>query len=337
MPRSKLDIGDLLAQAQLPGAAYALVKGGKIRSVGHCGTADQASGGAVNAGTIFQAASLSKPLFAYLALQLVDAGVLPLDRPLVDRIGDLLPKDDARARLITARHVLSHTTGLPNWRSPDRPLRCYFEPGSRFSYSGEGYVLLQVWLERETGKGLDALAKVLVFEPLNLRHSAFDRRSLQGEFAAPHDDNGRPFATPLPPAPNSAASLHTTAGDYATFLCAALTASRLAESTARAWMQPNAAATARMWDSLDPQKSGPINAAIAWGLGWGLDRTSASCFHWGDTPGFKGLVLGSLISQGGLVVLTNGDAGSSVAAKLATTFFDEPTRILSWLEWATPG
>jgi hypothetical protein len=93
----------------------------------------------VDTQTVFEAASLSKPVVAHAALQLVDAGKLDLDEPLSQLVGPLVPNDPASAA-ITARHVLSHTTGLPNWRRNDAPLQTHFPPGSRFSYSGEGFV-----------------------------------------------------------------------------------------------------------------------------------------------------------------------------------------------------
>src|SRR4029078_6503121 len=97
---------------------------------------------AVTESTRFEAASLSKPVTAYVALQLVDAGRLALDAPLTK----YMPYADLpaypRAKTMTARHVLSHTTGFANWRRRD-PLKLFFAPGERFRYSGEGYVYLQ--------------------------------------------------------------------------------------------------------------------------------------------------------------------------------------------------
>src|SRR5262249_56978226 len=89
--------------------------------------------------SVLEAASLSRPLFAYAVLQLADAGVLSLDEPLATHLADYIP-DDPRAAAITGRHVLMHTTGLPNWRSDKRPLRTNFAPGERHRHSGEGIV-----------------------------------------------------------------------------------------------------------------------------------------------------------------------------------------------------
>ena len=106
--------------------------------------------------------------FSYAVLRLVDAGTLQLDAP----VSRYLPGDysaDPRAARITIRQALTHTTGFPNWRSSPRELPVYFDPGERFSYSGEGFEYLQHAVERVTGQTLDALMRRLVFDPLNMK------------------------------------------------------------------------------------------------------------------------------------------------------------------------
>jgi CubicO group peptidase (beta-lactamase class C family) len=101
---------------------------------------------------------LSKPVFVYMVLRLADRGVIDLDKPLYtcgfsyDRIDK-----DPSSKLITARMVLDHTTGLPNWGGT--PLEFLFTPGEKFNYSGEGYVYLQRVVEHVTGKSLEELAQ----------------------------------------------------------------------------------------------------------------------------------------------------------------------------------
>jgi CubicO group peptidase (beta-lactamase class C family) len=105
---------------------------------------------------LMNAASLTKLVLGHLALALLD----DLDAPIHDDI--------------TARHVLSHTTGLPNWRPPGEPLRSLRPPGQRWGYSGEGFVLLQHELEQRSGRPIDQLAEEQVFGPLEMRRSRFD-------------------------------------------------------------------------------------------------------------------------------------------------------------------
>ena len=93
----------------------------------------------MTADTVVEAASLSKPVFAYLVMQLVSEGVIDLDKPMNDYV-PLPNQGDARAKVITARHALSHSTGWRNWRNnTTQALTSDFEPGSRFGYSGEGF------------------------------------------------------------------------------------------------------------------------------------------------------------------------------------------------------
>ena len=114
--------------AQCPGAAIALIKDGEI-SVLNLGVRDIDSGNPVTDQTVFDVASLTKPMVAYAVLQLVDQGSLDLDVPLTQYTTPVVLDDPASIR-ITARHILTHTSGLQNLRGKE-PLRIYFEPGSR--------------------------------------------------------------------------------------------------------------------------------------------------------------------------------------------------------------
>src|SRR5260370_15292378 len=170
-----MDLSEHIARARVEGTidglALALIKDGEIiqRFSGH---RDQEKRLLVTEQTGFPAASLSKPVFAYTVLKLVDQGILSLDTPLRE-IVDYAPGDEFAAE-ITAAHVLSHTTGFPNWRSSEQPLKSYFRPGDRFSYSGEGFVFLQRVVERLTGESLDPTAQRLVFKPLGMTRSTLD-------------------------------------------------------------------------------------------------------------------------------------------------------------------
>jgi len=142
-----------LAESRTPGAAIGLLNGTE-QSVVPVGSRGEGRG-PVDENTVFAAASLTKPVFAAGVMTLIDRGVLELDAPLREYLPDPYVPDDERAASITARMVLSHTTGLPNWRhgSNDRvhpkdgALRLRWQPGSRWGYSGEGYCYLQQVVE----------------------------------------------------------------------------------------------------------------------------------------------------------------------------------------------
>ena len=153
-------------------------------------------------------------------------------------VPDFVPKDP-QAATITVRQVLSHTTGLPNWRNVKQPLKTHFPPGEKFSYSGEAFLWLQRVVQAKTGEGIDTLAQRLVFGPLRMRRSSFVwRPEFDANFADPHDADLVPVPKYKSPTAKVAGSLQTTAADYARFLLAVMSGARLKPATARLWLRP---------------------------------------------------------------------------------------------------
>lgn len=171
-------LADLPRQMQalgVPGVGIAVVEDGALAWSRGLGIADTAQGTPVTDDTVFEVASLSKPVFAYLALLLVDRGELDLDRPLVAyRRPDYLGTHPWLER-ITARDVLRHSTGLPNWRKDpaNERLEPGAAPGTRIDYSGEAIFWLQLVVEAITGESLDASARRLLFRPAGMHDSTF--------------------------------------------------------------------------------------------------------------------------------------------------------------------
>ncbi|OYU73286.1 MAG: hypothetical protein CFE32_21350, partial [Alphaproteobacteria bacterium PA3] len=186
---------------------------------------------------IFQAASLTKPIVATLAVKLVLRGKLDLDQPLSDVLPDgYLHRQNLFAlrerpvvdlvtseilRRLTVRMLLSHTSGLPNWSS-QVPLSLSFEPGTRWRYSGEGYVLLQRVLERLTGLSLQALASAELFEPLDMNDSALKLTERVESALVPGRSASGQIRQLRFPYEIAAGSLYTTAIDYARVIAAPL-------------------------------------------------------------------------------------------------------------------
>ena len=311
-------VQQLIADARVPGLSMAVIRDRQAAALTAVGVRNVQGGAAVDQQTIFSAASLSKPLFAYAVLQLVDAGKLALDTPLSLHVPDYVA-DDPPAAAITVRHVLSHTSGLPNWRSVDLPLKTGFRRGERFSYSGEGFVWLQRVVEAVTGESLDTTLRRLVFEPLGMNRSSYVwQPAFDANCAAPHDAEMAPGAMYMPSVPNTAASLLTTADDFARFLQAVLSGERLQLATARRWLEPQV----HMSD-----------AEIAWGLGWGLEPKSGTFFQWGDNDRgrFKAFAIGSLQQRCATVVLTNGFHGMAIMPELIGNSLPGPHPAFAWL------
>jgi CubicO group peptidase (beta-lactamase class C family) len=273
-------VPELLKDGDVPGLSLAIVRDGRIELQRAYGVKDAASGTPVDADTVFEAASLSKPVFAYAVLKIVDAGKLDLDAPPSKYLpGDYV--EDPRQSAITARRVLSHTSGFPNWRPTGQPLKIHFAPGERFSYSGEGFVYLQKAVERLTGQTLDAVMKRLVFEPLHMASSSYvwedryERRKATG-----HDAAGTPRPLRRPAEAFSAASLHTTAGDYARFLAAALDGSGLQARTAAEMIRPQVHVDEGCQNCITTKPTGRLSRELAGGLGWGSAEDGISLWHW---------------------------------------------------------
>src|SRR5208282_205544 len=160
------DVPELMKKDGVPGLTMAVIRGGKTTWVHGFGIKEATTGQPVTVETVFEAASLSKPVFAYGVLKLVELGKLGLDIPLTTYLPKPYIAGDERLAKITARIVLSHRTGFPNWRGDDGLLPIYFTPGERFSYSGEGYIYLQRVVEQITGKPLNEYMTEAVFAPL---------------------------------------------------------------------------------------------------------------------------------------------------------------------------
>jgi len=308
----------LIVDARVPGLSMAIVSDGQATTRITAGIRNSHDGIAVDPQTVFAAASLSKPLFAYSVLQLIDAGKLTLDLPLSQHVPDYVA-DDPRAATITIRHVLSHTSGLPNWRSAEHPLKTYFVPGERFSYSGEGFVWLQRVVESVTSEDLNTTIRRLIFEPLGMHRSSYVWQSaFETNYADPHDAEEEPGTTIRRLVPNSAASLLTTAEDYALFLSAVLSGTGLKREAARYWLEPQV----RMQD-----------AQIAWGLGWGLEADTSTFFQWGDYDRgrFKAFAMGSQQQGCAIVVLTNDFHGMAIMPNLVGAALAGAHPAFSWL------
>jgi CubicO group peptidase (beta-lactamase class C family) len=284
----------------VPGLSLALVREATVVASQAFGTKDTRTAEAVNTETVFQAASLSKPVFAYAVLRMVERGAIDLDASLASYLPQPYVSDDPLLGRITARIVLCHTTGWPNWRPEGQPLRREREPGEAFGYSGEGYNYLQRAVEQILGQPLDSYMRATVFAPLGMIRSTY--RWAEPDHpgvASAHDGARQPHEPGHWTEPEAASSLHTTPGDLARFLCAMLSPGS----------GPGSLQEQTLQDMLRPQIT--LTHGVAWGLGWGLENLGGetAMWHWGDNRGYKSFMLALPRQRVGLVVMTNGDNG----------------------------
>ena len=287
----------------IPGAGIAYVQNGKVSWAEGFGVKNTNTDMQVSGHTVFCAASVSKVITAFLALQIWSQKGLKLDEGIGQHIN--LPDEDMSS--ITPRQILSHTSGLPNWfphlverLKGERallPENCNLlsHPGERFIYSGEGYYWLQKVIENITDRSFELFAAQEVFSPLRMKHTSFVWKSAYRQTAAhAHDDANEPVdrsrAVELHAIPNASASLYTTPYDLGLFL------SHL--------MLPD------IRKIVDKMLSVQIDLSdrISWSLGWGVERPWKTQHPWywhHGRGGFTNLVLWSAFHQKGLVVLTN--------------------------------
>ncbi len=304
-------IPDLLRRHRVPGLALAVVEpDGAIWTEAfgqrRAGTPDP-----VGPGTVFEAASLGKPLFAYGLMQLVQGGQLDLDAPVRDYFpaGSPVPVDS-----ITLGHLLSHSAGLPN-RAGRGEMEAAFAPGSRWRYSGPGYMLAQRALEAATGRSLGSYMEKAVFAPLGMDRSAYLwTRAYDTLAATGHDGSGRPQRKWRPDRDamasiGAASTLHTTARDYARFLAAMIHPAG----------DPDLPGPRTLRSMLAPRVEVDRELGLWWGLGWAIERLEDAdyFFHWGANPAFRSFALGSAETGRALVILTNGRNGLELADEVA--------------------
>ncbi len=301
----------LLDSAGIPGLSVAVINqrgvvwsnGFGVRKAGEPKRVDQQ--------TVFSAASLSKPVFAYLVLKLVDAGKLDLDKPLYQYVPYRAIEHDERYKRITARLVLSHQTGFPNWRTGQ--LNLLFDPGRRFSYSGEGFVYLQGVVMTITGQEIDELAQQYVFGPLGMSRSSYRwQPAFEDNHATAHNRFGAPTPSPRFDQANVAYSLQTTAADYGRFLVALLNGEGLKPATAQALFSQQTPVGQTLHDTTKR------STALGWGLGVGLLHQAGNdgFWHWGDNGDFRCFAYVSRTRRQGLVYFTNSRNGLSLMSVL---------------------
>ena len=294
----------------VPGLSIALIRKGEMAWSKGYGITSATSKTEVRPDTVFSAQSLSKPVFSYAVLKLCEKGVLGLDVPLTEYLPEPYVPNEPRLGQIAARHVLSHTTGFPNWRPAGRPLRVLFTPGERFSYSGEGFVYLQKVVERLTGQPLGQFMKESVLEPFGMNRSSFVWSDKYADEAEGHDSRGNPVGRPKWDEANAAASLYSTAIDFARFLSEVLTprgrdAFRLGEDMVKEMVTPQVG----------------VYFTISWGLGWGIQhsRTGDSIWQWGQghvDGSFQSFAVCFTKEKLGAVTMTNSSKGLTICENI---------------------
>jgi CubicO group peptidase (beta-lactamase class C family) len=305
-----------LQEARLPGVSMLLIDDGKALWQRAFGVKDAVSKEPVGKDTVFAACSNTKPVFAYAVTKLCEKGVMDLDTPLTKYTSRRFVEGDPRLDLITARHVLTHSTGFPNWRN-GKELTIQFTPGTKAQYSGEGFSYLQSVVQEVTRQPFAEFMRINILEPFGMTSSriVWDE-SYARRIARPHDQNGNPIEEKPQTAADAAADmatygaaagLRTTSADYAKFMIEILDpkpadAFRLSASGLREYLRPQM--------KRDEIKSGS--------LGWVVAQTNGLTIlsHAGSASGWYCDAYGSVSRKSGIIIMSNGDNFLAFYAKL---------------------
>ena len=291
------------------------------------------------ASTNIYGASLSKAVFAVLVMKLVEEKIISLDKPLQDYLPQPVYdygkgsswgedfsslKDEPLYKKITARHCLSHSTGFANWRwfEPDQKLHIHFEPGSQYSYSGEGLGYLQFVIEKITGKKLNELMKEKLFGPTGMKHSSYTwQPEYEADYCLGHDKTGKPYQKDKDNAPRAASTLETTPGDYTLLTAAILQKKILKPDGFDTLFHQQSRLHSKVQMGTDAWKDSTNendDILLGYALGWGRLQTpyGFGVFKEGHGDGFQHYSILFPEKGSGIVILSNSDNAESIFKEL---------------------
>jgi len=309
-------VNEMLIDARIPGISIAIIDNGKIVYSNAFGYKTIKGKDLVDTNTLFEACSLSKSFVVYMVNKLVDEGRLELDKPLYEYLKYPLLEHDARYKLITARMVLSHSSGIENWKADNDPdeLEILENPGSEFRYSGEGYQYLSKIIEYILNESYQDYIEKAIIKPLNLERTYLNF-NLEGtspsNYAIGHTIFEKEVKKFKNTSPIPASGINLTAKDYAKLMISLFNEKYFSSD--------------RINDMKKPViKEYVDNSALFYGPGFEIlfTKKDTLILHGGDNYGFKGFICYSTSHKSGLVFLANSDRGKSLAKKLCEMTID---------------
>lgn len=314
------DIEKLMAQNNIICTGIGIIQNGKLTNAQVYGELQKGITAPKN--TIFNVASMTKPVVAMLTLKLVNSNQWNLDEPLAKYWTDPDVTNDPRSKQLTTRHVLTHQTGFVNWRwlHPTKKLAFDFDPGTKFQYSGEGFEYLKNALEKKFNKSLVQLAQEHIFDPLQMNDSRLIwNDSIEPRYAANHNREGKAvYKTVKRTEPSAADDLLTTVDDYGKFCIAVMNGFGLDKKIYADMVRPQ----------VEMRKN------VFMGLGWQVVPLGNNEFvlgHDGGDEGVKTIALFNPVSKDGLIFLTNSDNGFSIAPRVFTDMMPNGAEIVQKL------
>jgi CubicO group peptidase (beta-lactamase class C family) len=303
------------------GIAIAYIENGKLAWTAFYG--EQIPGGPpANEKTLYNVASLTKPISAEIILRLASDGKLSLDEPMYSYWTDSDLKDNAWAKLLTPRLCLSHQTGFANWRrETNNVLTIQWEPGTQTSYSGEGYNYVARFAEKKTGRSFEDLAQRYVFDPIGMKDTSYTPKDWWHERQAKPVESGSRtqwFAADL---------LRTTVGEYAKFMISVMHNQGLTKEIAAERLRitrdvlSSAGKSVICEDARDPAR---CEVTYGFGLGWRVVKLDGETIvdHTGSDADVKTLAFFLPQRQTGVVIFTDGpDVGHQAIDRIVRVLY----------------
>ncbi len=335
----------LMSAARVTGIGIAIINDSKIVYVNGFGFRNKERQQPLTADTVMYGASFTKAVFAYLVMQLVEEGALDLDKPVYQYLKKPLPeyekyKDlagDERYKLITARMLLSHTSGFPNWRwfNPDKKLDIKFAPGSKYSYSGEGISLLQFVIEAGIKRSIGEMMRERIFKPFGMTRTSMTwETSFEDNYATSYDENEKPLGHRRRDEAQAAGSMDTTISDYARFMQAVMQGRDLKSRFRNEMFSPQIGIFSKQQFPTPSSETTDENRKIelSYGLGWGVFRTpfGKAYFKEGHDDGWENHSVCFPDKKIAVVLMSNSSNGDSIFKELLETLIKDTYTPWKW-------
>ncbi len=316
----------LLAEQRIASVSVARIEDGRLSFVAAWGEASP--GVPATPATLYNIASMAKPLSAEVVLRLVARGEVSLDESMAKHWVDPDLANDPRRDALTPRIALSHRTGFPNWR--DGSLRFERAPGKAFGYSGEGFEYMARFVEKKTGTPFETLAERLVFAPSGMTETAYTRRPwFEGRIALPHDRDGTPLAPQIASRYIASDDVFSTPRDYARFLIGLIERQGIDAATAGERVRIQ---TDRRAELCAPPREATCPDEVGFGLGWEsfLIEGRRYLMHTGMDEGTFTLGYVSPDAREGTVIFTNSRNGPQAVLPILDAIGRDPA-FVDWL------
>ncbi|MGI9649740.1 serine hydrolase domain-containing protein [Chryseobacterium sp. RLHN22] len=336
----------IVDSANLAGLQVAIVNKNKIVWSSSFGYKDVENQQKLDDNTAMYAASLTKPISAYMFLRLVDKGIFDLDKPIhyylkkpikeYPKWKDLNENIES-FNLITPRMLLSHSAGLPVLRQLyDNKVLFLAKPGEKYYYSNEGINLLGFVVEEYTGKTLQTIAVEEVFVPLKMTATSMIwERKFENNFSNGYFSDGKKYGSERRETARAAGSMTTTAIDYSRFIIQLMKRKGLKENTMNQMLSPQIAVKSKR--GFGPLKDTFTNdndeIKLSWGLGVGLFQSSygPGFFHTGHGDANQNFALGFPDKEIAVVLMSNSENFEHVSKQILETCVGKSNVPLKWL------